>query len=84
MDPVRLRREYGRDLLMSGGLDKRAVAKAPAAIDQELRAKIPPLVEQGGYIPYLDHLLSHDIPYSHLLYYLDLKEDLMPGGDGAR
>jgi len=83
MDPVKLRREYGRDLRLSGGLDKRAVAKGPAAIEEELRRKIPPLVEQGGYIPYLDHLFPHDIPYNHLLYYLDIKAKLMEAREGA-
>lgn len=77
MDPVKLRREYGRDLIISGGLDKRAVAKGPIAIEEELQRKIPALVQQGGYIPHLDHLFSHDISYANLIYYLDLKARLL-------
>ena len=76
MDPVRLRKEYPKDLILMGGLDKRAVAAGPEAIERELRSKIPPLLDRGGYIPHLDHLFPHDISYSNLLYYLELKAEL--------
>jgi uroporphyrinogen decarboxylase len=76
MDPVQLRKEYPNDLILMGGLDKRAVAAGPEAIERELRCKILPLRDRGGYIPHLDHLFTHDIAYSNLLYYLELKARL--------
>jgi hypothetical protein len=83
MDPVALRRRFGHDVRVSGGIDKRALAAGPAAIDEELQARLPVLLEDGGYIPYVDHLFSHDIPYAHALYYLDAKARMMDGRHGG-
>jgi uroporphyrinogen decarboxylase len=33
-------------------------------IDRELE-RLKPLLDQGGYIPHLDHLVPPDIPYAH-------------------
>jgi uroporphyrinogen decarboxylase len=53
------------------------IAKGRAAIDKELYAKIPPLLEQGGYIPHLDHTVHPDVSYADFLYYMDLKRKLL-------
>lgn len=79
MDPVRLRRQYGRDLALAGGIDKRELAKDRAAIDKELYSKIPPLMESGGFIPHLDHTFSPEISYDNFRYYLELKSELLGG-----
>ena len=79
MDPVQLRREFGRDLLLWGGVDKRALTRDRRAIDEELRAKLPPLLAEGGYIPQLDHMAPPDIPYDNWLYYLELKRRMLEG-----
>ena len=79
-DPVALRKEYGRDLLLRGGIDKRALALDKQAIDQELYSKVPFLVEQGGWIPSLDHGVPPDVPYANYLYYLDLLRRLCDRG----
>lgn len=76
MDVVKLRREYGRDLLMTGGIDKRVMALGRDAIDAELAAKIP-LVEQGGYIPHADHAIPADVPYEAFAYYWEKKKELL-------
>ena len=82
-DPVRLRKEYGRDLLLWGGLDKRALAKDKKAIELELLYKLPPLLNDGGYIPMLDHTVPPDVSYENWLYYLDLKRKILEGTHGA-
>ena len=48
-----------------------------AAIDYELETKIAPLLEQGGFIPILDHAVSPDISYDNWLYYLERKHALL-------
>ncbi|HUU43584.1 MAG TPA: uroporphyrinogen decarboxylase family protein, partial [Planctomycetota bacterium] len=73
MDPVRLRRSFGTDLVLAGGIDKREIARGPQAIEKELYAKIPPLVEQGGYIPHIDHTVPPDVSYEDFMCYLELK-----------
>src|SRR5271169_6241951 len=52
-----------------GGLDKEAVARGPRAIADELR-RVRPLVEQGGYVPHLDHLVPPTVLYDTYLDYL--------------
>ena len=70
------RRQDGSDLLMAGGIDKRALAQGKAAIDRELEEKIP-LAFHGGYIPHLDHLIPPDVPFDNLAYYWQRKKHLL-------
>jgi uroporphyrinogen decarboxylase len=70
MEPAPIIKEYGRDLLVFGGIDKRALAAGPQAIDEELK-KVPPLVAQGGYIPMIDHSCPPDISWPNFCYYME-------------
>lgn len=76
MDIAKLQQEYGQDLLMTGGIDKRVLALDRKAIDEELEAKLP-LAEKGGYIPHLDHAIPHDVPYENFAYYWERKKELL-------
>jgi uroporphyrinogen decarboxylase len=78
MDVVQIRREYGRDLRMWGGVDKRTLAWGPAAIDAEL-ARVRPLVADGGYIPGPDHSLPPDVPYANYCYYMERLPGILGG-----
>jgi len=69
MDVLEVRRRYGRELRIWGGIDKRAVARGPAAIDAEVR-RVKPLIDEGGYIPHTDHSAPPDISYPNYCYYL--------------
>jgi hypothetical protein len=75
-DPMEWRRRYGPALLLRGGLDKEAVARGPQAIEKELR-RVRPLIDQGGYVPYLDHLVPPTVPYVNYLEYLRQKRALI-------
>ena len=55
---------------MAGGLDKRALAEDKQAIDKELE-QVPWLLEQGGYIPMLDHDIPPDVSWANFVYYRD-------------
>lgn len=70
MDVVGVRREYGRDLRMWGGIDKRALARGREAIDAEL-ARVRPLIEEGGYIPGPDHGLPPDVSFANYCYFME-------------
>ncbi|MFP4381665.1 MAG: uroporphyrinogen decarboxylase family protein [Candidatus Sumerlaeia bacterium] len=72
MDVRELRREYGKDLILWCGIDKRVLAQDRAAIEKEVMAKIPPLIEEGGYIPQIDHSVPPDVPFENFCYYWDL------------
>ena len=83
MDIRRLRAEYGHDLALSGGIDKRELAKGRRAIEREVVGKMAPLLEDGGYIPTVDHAVPPDISYDNFMYYLEVKCALAEGRFGA-
>lgn len=68
-DAVGYRREYGRDLLMMGGYDKRILARGKAEIEAEIH-RLAPLVEDGGFIPFCDHRVPPDVPLENYLHYV--------------
>ncbi|MFN4226599.1 MAG: uroporphyrinogen decarboxylase family protein [Candidatus Ratteibacteria bacterium] len=74
MDPVVLRKRYGKKIKMVGGIDKREIAKGKENIRKEIYRKIS-VIEQGGYIPKIDHSVSSDISFENYKYYIKtLKE----------
>lgn len=68
-DPVRYRREFGKDVLMLGGFDKHILARSKQDITAEVE-RLAPTVEEGGYIPFCDHRVPADVPYENYLHYL--------------
>ena len=70
MDVVKIRRKFGRDLRMWGGIDKRVLAKGKIHIDEELR-RVKPLIEEGGYVAHPDHSLPPDVPLQNFLYFME-------------
>jgi uroporphyrinogen decarboxylase len=77
-DPVRLRQTYGRSLRLWGGVDKRVLARGPRAINEHLRA-LRPLIEEGGFIPSVDHTVPPDISWPDFQHYMESKGKLLRG-----
>lgn len=71
MDVLQLRKKFGRQLRMWGGIDKREIAKGKEAIRRELLKKVPPLIKEGGYIPCIDHSVDPDISLDNFVYYVE-------------
>lgn len=69
-DPVEYRKEYGRDLLIMGAFDKRILARGKSDITAEVE-RLAPLVEEGGFIPFCDHLVPPDVSLSNYIHYLN-------------
>lgn len=69
-DQYALRKKYGRDLHIIGGIDKRELVKGREAIDVEIARRVP-LMEEGGYVPMLDHLVIPGTPMENYKYYLE-------------
>ena len=78
MDPHELRKTFGKGLRLWGGVDKRELAKGPVAIKAHLES-LAPLVEQGGFIPTVDHTVPPDVSWDNFRYYMDCKRDLLAG-----
>jgi len=78
MDPVEVRRRFGRSLRLWGGVDKRVIAQGPKAINEHL-LKLAPLIDEGGYIPTIDHTVPPDVSWDNFRYYMDAKMHLLAG-----
>ena len=78
-DPCALREKYGRRIKLWGGVDKRLVSESKEAIDREMQ-RLKPCVEQGAFLPGMDHRVPADVSLSNYLYYLDRKRELFNVG----
>jgi uroporphyrinogen decarboxylase len=78
MDVVSLGKQYGNDLLMVGGIDKRVLSQGKKEIDEEIR-RIYPLLSKGGYIPWTDHSIPPNVPLENFLYYMTRLENAING-----
>jgi uroporphyrinogen decarboxylase len=76
MDYRSLRKEFGRDLRLIGGIDLDALRKGKAAIQREIEEKVPPLIEDGGFIPLADGRVRADVPFENYAYYRRLLADV--------
>ena len=69
MDPLEVRRTFGRDLILMGGIDKRALVPGGDVMRREVD-RVMPLVQDGGYIPELDHSVPPDVSWPNFLEYV--------------
>jgi hypothetical protein len=72
MDYRKLRREFGRDLRLIGGIDLDALRQGPEAIQREIEEKVPALLADGGYIPTADGRIREDVPFKNYVFYREL------------
>ena len=72
MDYRNLRREFGKDLKLIGGIDLDALRKDKESIRKEIETKVPDLLSQGGYIPLADGRVREDVPFENYVYYRQL------------
>ena len=70
-DAVALRKKYGKDLILAGCIDKRALLKGKDAIREEVMSKVPFLLETGGYLPSVDHMVPPDVTLENYLYFIN-------------
>ena len=76
VDPFAWRREFGKALRIKGAIGKEPLVQGGKAIDRELE-RIQPLLDQGGFIPHLDHLVPPDISFKNYCDYLAKKRKLI-------
>ncbi len=78
MDVVALRRQYGQQLVIRGGIDKRVLPRGRDAIDRELDRVLPIFAQTGGYFICLDHQAPPDVPLENYLYFLEKARTYTP------
>jgi uroporphyrinogen decarboxylase len=81
VSPQQWRRQFGRSLRLWGGVDKRLLSRGRDVVAEHLREFIP-LIEEGGFIPTVDHTVPPDVSYDDFCIYMELKRALL-GGDFA-
>jgi hypothetical protein len=80
MDYRELRREFGRDLRLIGGIDLNRIREGGDAIRREILEKVPTLLEDGGYIPLADGRVREDMPFENYAHYRRLLEEVTRPG----
>ena len=70
-----LRREFGKDLKLIGGIDLDALREGKDAIRRAMD-EIAPLVIEGGYIPLADGRVRADVPYENYVFYRELLREI--------
>ncbi len=77
MDVREIRCKYGAKVSFLGGIDKRALAAGPKAIDLEIIPKINNLLDAGGgFIAECDHGIPPDVSFDNYCYFRDLVRKL--------
>jgi len=78
MEPINIRKKYGEELALYGGIDKRELTSDREAIEREVLRKVRPMLELGGgYVPTVDHTIPPDVPLENFLFYLELKRKVI-------
>jgi uroporphyrinogen decarboxylase len=76
-DIVAYRHQYGKQMAYLGGLDKRALAAGGDIMRAEIMRVVPPLLEEGGFIPGCDHGVPPDISWPNFVAYTRLLAELL-------
>lgn len=72
MNYVELRREFGRDLSLIGGIDLDALRRNKTAIYNEIEEKVPALLAAEGYLPAADGRIREDVSFENYVFYREL------------
>jgi len=75
-DVVSYRNTYNQDLLLMGGIDKRALRHTKKEVDDEVVPKATALFKSGSWLPFIDHAVPNDVPLENFQHYLDLVRDI--------
>jgi uroporphyrinogen decarboxylase len=75
MDPLRLKQDYGRDLVLHGGINA-VLYDRPAEIKSEIERLVPALKQGGGYIFSSDHSVPSSVSLEDFRQIVDLAKTL--------
>ncbi len=80
MDFLSIRKEFGKQLRLIGGIDLDVLRQDKEAIRRAFDEKSMPLIADGGYIPLADGRVREDIPFKNYIYYRHLLEEAARSG----
>ena len=77
MDYSEIRREFGKDLRLIGGIDSDALRHDQLQISRAVYELVPRLLAEGGFIPLADGRVREDVPFANYVYYRKLLETVV-------
>lgn len=75
MNPAELKKKYGKDLVLHGGMNA-LLWEDIAAMETEIRRLVPIMKENGGYIFASDHSVPSNVSLDNFRYVTDLIKDI--------
>jgi uroporphyrinogen decarboxylase len=75
MNPEKVKKEYGKDLVLHGGFNA-VLFKDKEAILAEMTKLLPILKESGGYIFAADHSIPNDVSFENITAIIKLAKEL--------
>jgi len=77
MDMVEVRKKFGKQMVIRGGIDKHVLRKDKNAIRDELEYKMQPLMQKGGCVFGLDHRIPNGTPLENYRYYVQTGREIL-------
>ena len=80
MEYPKLRRQFGAEVALIGGIDSTALARDEAAVRKAVEETVPGLLERGHYLPCLDDRPRSNIPFARYRFYRHILEEIARKG----
>jgi len=80
MEYPKLRRRFGSEMALIGGIDSTALGRDEAAVRKTVEGTVPALLEGGHYLPCLDDRPRSNIPFAHYRLYRRILENIAKEG----
>ncbi len=80
MEYPKLRRQFGSEMALIGGIDSTALARDEASVRKAIEETVPFLRETGHYLPCLDDRPRSNIPFANYKLYRRLLENIAKEG----
>jgi len=81
MEYPRLRRQFGSEIALIGGIDTTALARDEAAVQKAVERTVPELLASGHYLPCLDDRPRSDIPFANYRWYRRILDEIARQGN---
>ena len=72
MDIINLKKEYGKEFILTGGIDRRIISFGSKEDVKKEVEHIIPALNIGGYIPHVDESLLYGASAENYFYYAEL------------
>ena len=80
MEYAKLRRQFGPEIALIGGIDATALTRDKAAVGRAVEETVPGLLEGGHYLPCLDDRPRSNVPLAHYQLYRRMLEEISRKG----